>query len=79
VTRGSDLGIVLCRMASADAAVNGGVGFKIEPAFLDMLTELARAARGVLKNAKVDSDLIDYSKPFFHWDTTFPGVRVCKG
>ncbi len=76
VTRGSDLGLLVCRMASTDIAVNGGVGYKLEPAFIDVLASMF--SRNASTHAKLDSDLIDYSKPVFHWDTTYPAIHLCK-
>lgn len=78
VTRGSDLGIVVCRMTSVDATVNGGVGFKVEPEFITRLAQLLTPRERPV-NAKVDSDLIDYTKPIFHWDAAEPDVKACKG
>ncbi|MFL5492746.1 MAG: hypothetical protein ACJ8DC_00025 [Gemmatimonadales bacterium] len=77
VTRGSDLGIVLCRQASADAAVNTGLGFKLEPTFIDWLKNTFIRGKSSL-NTKLDSDLIDANQTIFHWEDTEPNVALCK-
>jgi hypothetical protein len=79
-TRGSDIGLLVCRMLSVDAAVNTGVGFKAELSSLNAFKRMLEGfGLGTPEGVKWDSDLIDYSKPVYHRVDVHPDVRLCKG
>ena len=79
-TRGSDIGLLVCRMLSVDAAVNTGIGFKAELSSVDAFKRgLEGLGLKTPEGLKVDSDFIDYSKPVYHRVDVHPDVRLCRG
>jgi hypothetical protein len=79
-TRGSDIGLLVCRMLSVDVAVNNGIGFKAELSSLDAFKRLLEPlGLGTPEGLKLDSDFYDYSKPVYHRVDVEPGIRLCTG
>jgi hypothetical protein len=78
-TRGSDIGLLVCRMLSVDAAVNTGVGFKAELSSVELFKRgLEGLGLKTPEGLKLDSDLIDYSKPVYHRVDVYPDIKLCR-
>ena len=79
-TRGSDIGLLVCRMLSVDAAVNAGIGFKAELSSFNAFKRVLEGfGLGTPEGVKLDSDFVDYSKPVYHRVDVQPDIRLCKG